>query len=259
MAYTVKAVANMTGVSIRTLHHYDQIGLLKPASLTPAGYRLYSDADIDKLQQVLFFKELEFSLEEIKVILDRPDFDRKKALAAHRELLLEKKKRLEELIGLVDTTLENLERGKSMTGKEFFAPFDMKKIEEAKEKYRDEARQKYDPKLVAESGEKTSRYTEADWRAIHEQEMSIYRRVAAAMDAGKDPADTEVQEAIGERYREINERYYTCTPQIFRGLGEMYVADSRFTAFYERLRPGMAEFMRQAMAVYSDSLEKRGV
>ncbi|OAT85321.1 TipAS antibiotic-recognition domain-containing protein [Desulfotomaculum copahuensis] len=99
-----------------------------------------------------------------------------------------------------------------------------------------------------------SRYTEADWRAIHVQEMSIYRRVAAAMDAGKGPADTEVQEAIGERYREINERYYTCTPQIFRGLGEMYVADSRFTAFYERMRPGMAEFMRRAMAIYSDSL-----
>lgn len=256
MAYTVKTVADMAGVSIRTLHHYDEIGLLKPASCTPAGYRLYSDADLEKLQQILFFKELEFSLTEIKEILDRPDFDRRKALVAHRELLVEKKRRLEGLIGLVDTTMEKLERGENVVRKEFFAPFDMKKIEEAKEKYRDEVRQKYDPKLVAESEEKTSRYTEADWRAINDQEMSIYRRLAAAMDAGKSPADPEVQEVIGERYREINERYYTCTPQIFRGLGEMYVADSRFTEFYERIRPGMAEFMRQAMAIYSDNLEK---
>ncbi|MDN5345301.1 MAG: hypothetical protein PWQ18_1415 [Clostridia bacterium] len=132
----------------------------------------------------------------------------------------------------------------------------LKEIEEAKAKYRDEVRQKYDPKLVAESEEKTSRYTEADWRAIHDQEMGIYRRLAAAMDAGKSPADPEVQEVIGERYREINERYYTCTPQIFQGLGEMYVADSRFTEFYERMRPGMAAFMRQATAIYSDNLEK---
>lgn len=92
--------------------------------------------------------------------------------------------------------------------------------------------------------------------AIHAQEMSIYRRLVDAMGKGKGPADPEVQEVIGERYREINERYYTCTPQIFQGLGEMYVADSRFTEYYERMRPGMAEFMRQTMAIYSDSLEK---
>lgn len=238
MAYTVKTVAGMAGVSIRTLHHYDEIGLLKPASCTPAGYRLYSDADLERLQQILFFKELEFSLEEIREILGRPDFDRKKALAAHRELLVEKKRRLEGLIGLVDTTLENMERGESVAKKGFFAPFAMKKIEEVKEKYRDEVRQKFDPKLVEESERKTSRYTEADWRDIHDQDTSIYWRLVAAMDEGKGPADPGVQEAIGERYREINERYYTCTPQIFRGLGEMYVADSRFTEYYERMRPG---------------------
>lgn len=254
MAYTVKAVADMAGVSIRTLHHYDEIGLLKPASCTPAGYRLYTDTDLEKLQQILFFKELEFSLEEIREIVGSPDFDRRRALTAHRRLLTEKKNRLEGLIRLVDQTIVNMERGESMSRKANFEPFDMKKIEEAKEKYRDEVRQKYDPKLVAESERKTSRYTEADWKAIKAQEEDIYRRVVERMDKG--PADPEVQELMGERYRMINERYYTCTPAIFRGLGEMYVADYRFTEFYEKIHPGLAEFMRQAMAIYSDSMEK---
>ena len=143
MRYKVKEVANMVGISVRTLHHYDLIGLLKPKSISPAGYRLYSDHDLERLQQVLFFKELGFSLEQTKEIIISPDFDRKQALKTHKELLTAKRKRLDEIIRLVEHTIQSIEGDIEMDKREMFEAFDMTEIEKHQEKYAEETRQKY--------------------------------------------------------------------------------------------------------------------
>jgi MerR family transcriptional regulator, multidrug-efflux activator len=248
MSYTVKVVAGISGVSIRTLHHYDEIGLLKPDHLSPSGYRLYTDSDLERLQQILFFKELGFNLREIKKIMDSPGFDKKEALLSHQRLLTEKKQRLEELIGSVEKTITAMERGIEMEKKEMFKAFDESKIEE----YKKEIREKYSKETVDECEKKTAGYTKADWDSIKAESDGINRQIAALME--QSPSDARIQQLVGEFYRHINQRFYTCTPEIYRGLGDLYVSDPRFTAFYERIKPGMAEFMRDAINIYCDRL-----
>ncbi len=253
MAYTVKTVADIAGVSVRTLHHYDDIGLLKPAGTSRSGYRLYSDSDLERLQEVLFFKELGFGLQEIKGIMDSPGYDRKQALHSHKQILLEKKRRLEDIIGLVEKTLTTLERKVGMDNKEMFDGFDDAKIEE----YKKEAKERWGhTDAYKESERKTSKYTKADWDEIKAESSDIDAKLAALMDEGKSPADDDVQKQIMRWFRHINDRFYTCTPEIFRGLGEMYVQDKRFTANYDKIRPGLAGFKRDAMHVYCDKLSK---
>ncbi|MDP4143345.1 MAG: MerR family transcriptional regulator [Bacillota bacterium] len=254
MSYKVKEVADIVGISVRTLHHYDQIGLLKPESISPAGYRLYTDKDLERLQQILFFKELDFNLQEIKEVLDSPGFDRKHALKAHRELLIEKKKRLEKIIKSVDSTIDSIEGGIEMGKKEMFDGFDMSEIEKHKEKYAEETRQKYgNTYAYKESQKKTSQYKKEDWARIMSRSEEIYKKVIANMDKG--PADKEVQEAVAELRQHITDSFYNCTPEIFRGLGDLYVNDERFTANIDKYKPGLAKFLREAMHIYCDNLK----
>lgn len=254
MTYKVKEVADMVGVSVRTLHHYDQIGLLQPESINPAGYRLYSDDDLEKLQQILFFKEIDFSLQEIKTILTSPDFDRERALRAHKDLLIEKKQRLAEIIKAVEKTINSIAGGVKMKPKEMFEAFDMTEIERHKEKYAEEVKQKYDPQVVAESERQTSAYTKDDWAEIMAKGEENYKKIIALMDKG--PADPQVQELIEEKRQHITDYFYNCTPEIFRGLGDLYVMDERFTANIDKHKEGLAKFLREAMIIYCDNLEK---
>lgn len=247
MAYTVGRVAELAAVSIRTLHHYDEIGLLRPAAVSEAGYRLYAEADLERLQQILFFKELGFALPEIKAILDDPAFDRRTALRQHREALLERQGRLVLLIRSIDNTLEAMERGIQMPAKDLFDGFDHAQYEE-------EARQRWgNSKEYQESAKRTGGYTKADWEAIKAEGMAIYTDLASVMD--RDPADPAVQAAIQRHHQQINDRFYTCSTAVYRGLGEMYVQDERFTANIDKVKPGLARFMNQAMQVYCDRLE----
>ncbi|OYD07680.1 MerR family transcriptional regulator [Paludifilum halophilum] len=158
MGYQVKEVADWVGISIRTLHHYDHIGLLKPSSVTETGYRIYSDRDLERLQQVLFFKELDFPLQRIKEILDDPAFDQKQALRMHRELLIRKKERLEGIIRTVEQTIRSVEGGFPMDKKEMFTSFSMKAIEEHQRKYSEEAKRRYGNERVEEVEKKTASY-----------------------------------------------------------------------------------------------------
>lgn len=255
MQYKVKEVADIVGVSIRTLHYYDKIGLLKPESISPAGYRLYTDHDLEKLQQVLFFKELEFSLQETKDIIDSPSFDKRHALKAHKELLIEKKNRLEGIIESVEKSLQAIEGGIKMDNKGMFDSFDMTEIEKHKEKYAEETKQKYGhTDAYKESEKKTSKYTKDDWARIMRRSNEIYTKIAALMD--KEPSDPQVQEAVGEWRQHITDSFYTCTPEIFRGLGDMYVNDERFTANIDKYKVGLASFLSKAMHIYCDNLEK---
>lgn len=255
MSYKVSEVAELVGVSVRTLHHYDDIGLLKPESVTMAGYRLYTDSDLERLQQVLFFKELGFNLQEIRSILNSPNFDRKTALMTHKELLIEKKKRLEEIIKSVEKTIDSIEGGVEMSKKEMFNAFSMEEIEKHKEKYAEETKQKYgDTDAYKESMKKTSGYKKEDWARIQARSEAIYKKLADTMDKG--PADPMAQEAVAEWRQCITESFYNCTPEIFRGLGDLYVQDERFTANIDKFKSGLASFMREAMHIYCDNLEE---
>jgi DNA-binding transcriptional MerR regulator len=252
MAFKVKEVADLVGVSVRTLHHYDQIGLLKPESVSPAGYRLYTDHDLERLQQILFFKEIGFDLHKIKQILDSPGFDRRHALHTHRELLMEKKKRLEEIIFTVEKTIKSVEGEITMDKKEMFLGFDMSEIEKHQAKYAAEAKEKYgNTAAYQESMRKTAKYTKEDWARIMGDASRIYQKIAALMD--KRPADPEVQKAVGEWRQHITDNFYNCTLEIFRGLGDLYVTDQRFTENIDKVKPGLAKFLREAMHVYCDN------
>ncbi len=252
MPYKVKEVAEMAGVSVRTLHHYDEIGLLAPETVNQAGYRLYSVRDLERLQQILFFRELGFSLREIKTILDSPGFDRKRALETHRDLLLQKKKRLEDIIDTVNKTIQSIEGGIEMGKNEMFEGFDMTAIEEHKKKYAAEARQKYGDAAVDAVERRTGRYSKEDWANIMAEHAAIHDKIIAAMDKG--PADPQVQEAVGELRRWITDHFYDCTPEIFRGLGDLYVTDERFTANIDKRKEGLAAFLQKAIHDYCDRI-----
>jgi DNA-binding transcriptional MerR regulator len=252
MGYTVSEVAQLAGVSVRTLHYYDEIGLLKPAAVSPSGYRLYSDADLERLQQILFFKELGFQLSAIQDILDHPDFDRKQALEAHRKLLVEKMKRLQRIIDTVDRTLDALNGGRPMEATQIFEGFDMSEIEAHMKQYADEARERWGKERVDAVMDRTSQYPAKRWAAITNKWDEIFRKVAAAMDKG--PSDPDVQQAVGEIRQLISDNFYDCTLDIFRGLGNLYVDDERFTANIDKYRPGLTEFLRQAIHIYCDEM-----
>ncbi|MBY6276217.1 MerR family transcriptional regulator [Symbiobacterium thermophilum] len=252
MALTVKAVAELAGISVRTLHHYDEIGLLKPAGQSAAGYRLYSREDLERLQQILFFRELGFSLKEIAAILESPGFDRRQVLLAHREALLQRKARIERLIATVDRTLAAMEREDAPMDtreemKELFDGFDPGEYEE-------EARQRWGgSREFRESAERTRKYTRQGWQRIAAEAGEIYGNIARLMD--RDPGDPAVQEWVGRWHEHISKWYYDCSLEVFRGLGEMYVQDERFTRNIDKTKPGLARFLRDAMQIYCDRRE----
>lgn len=248
--YKIKEVAEMAGVSVRTLHHYDHIDLLKPAMITEAGYRLYTDENLERLQQILFFKELGFTLQQIKDIIDRPDFDRKQALNQQREWLVKKKKRLEIMIETVERTIQSLEGERKMEGKELFTGFNMEEIKAHQKKYADETKQKYGKEMVEKVERKTNGYNEQDWANIMSQWEDIYKRIISRMDNGH--ADAEVQKAVHELRMLFSTYFYDCTVDIFRGLADLYVTDERFTKNIDRYKEGLAAFLQKAMHHYCD-------
>lgn len=256
MSYKIKEVSDMVGVTVRTLHHYDQAGLLKPGAVTAAGYRIYSDSDLEKLQQILFLKELGFRLQEIKGIMDNPEFDRRQALNSQMKLLTAKKKRLEKIIGLVEQSLESIEGGINMAKNEMFQAFDTSELEKHKQQYAEETRQKYGHTgAYCESQKKTAAYSKEDWASIQARGNEIYQNIADLMELS--PADPQVQKAIGAWRQHIADSFYNCTPEIFRGLGDLYVQDGRFTASIDKVKPGLARFMSEAIHLYCNSTEKK--
>jgi MerR family transcriptional regulator, multidrug-efflux activator len=245
--YLIKEVAELAGVSVRTLHHYDNIGLLVPETLSPAGYRLYTPVNLERLQQILFFKEIGFTLQQIKEILDDPKFDRKQALLEHKVFLEKKIERFLEMVQTVEKTIKSIEGGTNMENKDMFNGFDLSEIEEHQRKYSEEAKQKYGKEIV----EKTEEKTKEDWVNIQHKTDAIYKKILERIDQG--PADPMVQQEVGKWRQLITDHYYDCTLEIFRGLGDMYVADERFTAFYNKYDERLATFLRDAMHIYCDN------
>lgn len=243
MALTVKAVADLAGITVRTLHHYDHIGLLKPSATSPSGYRLYSDGDLERLQQILFFRELDIGLTEIRRILDDPGFDRKKALREHRNRLLARQGRIAALLRTIDRTLASLEGGSAMTREQLFEGFDDRQ-------YREEAEKRWGKDVVATSYDRLAKLSKQERDDVWAEAQAIASGVAALMDC--DPADPEVQKLVARHYRWVN-FFWDCDLRSYRELGRMYVEDPRFAANYDKIRPGLAVFMRDAIQVYADA------
>lgn len=252
--YKVKEVAELTGVSVRTLHHYDRIGLFKPEALSSAGYRLYSEENLERLQQIMVFKEMDFSLQEIKEIMERPEFNRQENLKRHKELLLAKKKRLEEMIQTVEQTIDSIEGGYKMADKDMFKGFDMKEIEEHQKKYSEEAKKKYGRETVENVEKRTSGYSAEDWGDIQSKTDEIYKRLITGMNQGTEAP--EVQQAVADWRQFITDHYYDCTLEIYRGLGDLYVEDPRFTKNIDKYQQGLAAFFKEAIHYYCNQQEK---
>jgi DNA-binding transcriptional MerR regulator len=233
----IKEVADLAGISVRTLHHYDDIGLLTP-QINDAGYRIYSNQDLEQLQQILFFRELGFPLKKIREIIHRPSFDRLEALELQRNMLLEERSRMDKMIGTIEKTIQHKKGEMDMSDKEKFAGFDF-----SSNPYEQEARRRWGDEAVDEANAKL-----AGSQEFQEEFNRIYRDLAAIRH--EDPASDKAQEGIKEWYDFLN-KIGNYSPDAFAGLGQMYVADERFTKNIDQFGAGLAVFMCEAMAVYA--------
>jgi DNA-binding transcriptional MerR regulator len=247
--YTVKQLAKLAGVSVRTLHYYDEIGLLKPSSVGGNGYRHYEAEALLKLQQILFYRELELSLDEIKGILSGPDFDVLRELHSHKTALQGRVERLKRLIQTVDNTIDQLKGNGTMNAKGIFAGF----TDEEQEKYALEAEQMYDPETVRASNRKWKTYPQSEKERILAEAKAIYTDMAKAMPKGA--GSTEVQ-AIVARWHENMQYFWSPNDEQLLGLADLYNDDPRFRSLYDQLDPKLAGFMREAVKVYVETRKK---
>lgn len=251
MSYTINKIAQIAGVTLRTLRYYDKIGLLAPSARSVAGYRLYSDEDVEKLQQILFFRELDFSLSRIRQIISNPDFDRRKALTAQVEFLEKRAKRYTMLSELARTTLQNLEGGIKMDNSELFKAFDYDKMMEDQKQYEDEVKERWgDSEAYKISASRTSGYTKKDWEKINAAGEENIRELIACFNEKTAYDDPRMIKVCDNARRHISTYFYPCSLEMFSGLGSMYVADERFTAHYDKFAPGLAAYYNEAIQYY---------
>ena len=249
MQHTVGQVAELAGVTVRTLHHYDEIGLLSPRGRRRSGYRVYSGADLDRLQQVLFYRELGFGLKQITAIVSAPDADAAAHLRRQHHLLTEKVGRLRAMLAAIEKEMEAQQMGISLTPEERFEVFG----DFVPEDHEDEARERWGgTEAYEQSQRRVAGYSKDDWLRIKAEAEDITSRLAAAQATGE-PAAGDVAMDLMEEYRQhISRWYYDCGYDIHRGLGDMYVADPRFTATYEAVAPGLAAYVRDASHANAD-------
>ncbi|RFA35833.1 MerR family transcriptional regulator [Virgibacillus dokdonensis] len=238
----IKEVADLVGVSVRTLHHYDAIGLLKPEHTTEAGYRIYTDDELERLQQILFYKQVGFPLKKIKAILDNPTFDQVEALEKHRERLLAKRSQIDTMLETIQKTIQHTKGEMNMSNKERFAGFDF-----SNNPYEQEARERWGNEAVDKANAKIKQLK--DEENLQQTMNDLYHRLAEIRN--EDPASDIAQQRIGEWYQLLN-HIGTYSYDAFKGLGKMYVEDERFQRNMDQFGEGLAIFMRDAMAIYAD-------
>ncbi|TGB13516.1 MerR family transcriptional regulator [Streptomyces sp. MZ04] len=244
MSYSVGQVAGLAGVTVRTLHHYDEIGLLAPSERSHAGHRRYGDGDLDRLQQILFYRELGFPLDEVATLLDDPDANPSAHLRRQHALLTDRIERLQQMAAAVETAMEARKMGINLTPEEKFEVFGDKDPE----RHAQEAEERWGgTDTYAESQRRTARYTKDDWKRMQAEVADWAERYDALMKAGE-AATGERAVAMAEEHRQhITKWFYECTFEIHQGLGELYVSDERFKEFYDSMRPGLAEHLRDAI------------
>lgn len=246
MPFTVGELARLTGATVRALHHYDEIGLVRPSQRTAAGYRLYDDADVLRLHQVMLFRELGLPLDEIAAAI-RGAANQRELLERHREVLVGKRARLDAMLAALDARLGAFEKGPSMSMsseevKSLFDGFDPSQYEE-------EVQQRWGhTDAYKESARRTKQYGPAEWAQYKREAEANAARLVALMRAGAAPGDAEVQAAVDEHRLLIDRWFYPCSIEMHKGLGAMYVADARFTATLDGIAPGYARFLSDAIA-----------
>ena len=247
--FTVKQLSQLAGVTPRTLHHYDEIGLLKPSRVGENGYRYYGDESLLRLQQILLYRELDMPLNDIKKIMGRHDFDVLGALESHKQALARRAERLMSLMETVDSTIMYLKGKKEMSNKQLFEAFS----DEQQAEYEKEVMQKYDPATVKASIKKWKSYTDADKQRIGEEGNAVYTDIVAAIPKGAD--SPEAQAGIA-RWRKHMEYFWIPNDQQLVALAEGYSADPRFKANFDKIDPRLAEFMLEAVKVYVGKRKK---
>ncbi|MFE9607783.1 MerR family transcriptional regulator [Streptomyces sp. NPDC006012] len=244
MSYSVGQVAGFTGVTVRTLHHYDEIGLLVPGGRSQAGHRRYSDTDLDRLQQILFYRELGFPLDGVAALLDDPDADPRAHLRRQHELLTARIEKLQQMAAAVENAMEARRMGINLTPQERFEVFG----DNDPEQYAEETEARWgNTEAYAESQRRAARYTKEDWKRMQAESDDWSERYVALVDAGADPVGEPAMDLAEEHRGHISAWFYECPYAMHRCLGEMYVADERFKAFYDSMRPGMAEHLSAAI------------
>lgn len=245
--WTVGPAAEAVGTTVRALHHYDAIGLVVPSGRTDAGYRVYTDADLDRVRRVLVHRELGFALEDIADLLDGDDDDRARLVAGQLAAVTERIDRLQQVRAALEQQLEAEMSGTELTQEQKRELFGDTWVEN-EEAYAAEAEQRWgDTDAWAQSRRRTSTYGPEHWREIAAEADGINGRFVALLQAGE-PADGDAATALAEEHRQhIGRWFYDCPPEMHAGLGRMYVEDPRFTATYEALAPGLADYVSRAV------------
>jgi MerR family transcriptional regulator, thiopeptide resistance regulator len=244
MAFTVGDLARLTGVTVRALHHYDEIGLVRPSQRTAAGYRLYDDADVLRLHQVLLFRELGLPLDEIAAAIDEAG-SQEELLRRHREVLVTRRARLDAMLSALDARLATFEKGMTMSPdevKSLFDGFDPSQYEE-------EVKQRWGhTDAYKESARRTKQYGKADWDRYKQEAQAIGERIVERMRAGAPSTDEALQAAVEDHRLLIDRWFYPCSVEMHKNLGALYVNDPRFTANLDKIAPGYARYLSDAIA-----------
>ncbi len=244
MSHTVGAVARMAGITVRTLHHYDEIGLLRPSGRSDAGYRRYDEADLDRLQRILFYRELGFGLDEIRNVMTDGNADAVAHLRRQHALLADRIGRLERMAAAVEKAIEAHMMGISLTPEERFEVFG----DFDPEDHAAEVTERWgETDAYRESARRSRSYTKADWQRIKADSQALGERYLAAIEAGLPAASVGAMDAAEAARKQITSAFYPCSVEMHVHLAEMYIADPRFTATYEKIAPGMAQYVHDAI------------
>lgn len=249
MEYTINKLAKLAGVSTRTLRYYDELGLLSPARVSSNGYRIYGQKEIDRLQQILFYRELGVSLEEIRSILSSKDFDGLSALESHLSALLARREQMDLLVANVEKTIKAMKGEIIMNDQEKFEGFIQKLVDDNEQQYGEEARAKYGDERVNRSNAKVLNMSREQYMELEKLTEDLNETLKAAFEQG-DPAGELAQKACELHKRWLCFYWDDYSKEAHIGITQMYVDDLRFTAYYDKIAPGCAAFLRDAVAIY---------
>lgn len=250
MEYSIRELAELAGVSARTLRYYHEIGLLMPTRTSEAGYRFYGEKEVELLQQILFYRERGLELEQIAGILYQKDFDVKKALQEHLLELEKQRQRTERLISNIKQTIKSMEGEYEMSDKERFEAFKQELVEENEKKYGAEVREKYGEEEVNESNRRMLQMTEEEYHRFQKLEEDIRTSLEEAVLAGKTPEDEALKEIVELHKKWLTVTWKKYTPEAHKGVGIMYTADERFRTYYDRKVEGCAKLLCDAISYW---------
>ena len=244
MEYKIKQLAKIAGVSVRTLRYYDQISLFRPSGVLPNGYRYYKKPELLRLQQILFYRELDFPLSEIKRILAAKDFNPRQALKEHKRLIEKKKNRLDTLIKTINKTIKHMDQENQLADQDLYDPFRDPDVKQ----YQSETKLRWGQSdAYRQSTARVKQMSKADMAKIKADSQALTQKIADHMDQGAD--HPVVQALIADHFQSI-QLFYDCSLEFYQNLGQMYVGDARFAAHYNQFRPGLANFMQEAIEIF---------